>query len=438
MPANVLMPKMGYDMTEGKISRWLKSEGDQVSRGEPIAEIETDKVTIEIESFVEGRLQKILAQPGQTVPVGQPIAVVEPVTEQAPPEAPPPPTAAVGTGEGEEAVPTQERAGPGGVAQPTARKEVPARAGPRPMPNGRTALEERTKASPIARKLAEQYGLDLSQMEGTGPGGRITREDVEAFRAQHAPARPAAPPPPPPAPAAPPPPPRPPTEVERKPLSRVRQVIARRMAESKQQAPHFYLTVEIDMAEALRLREQLNAELPSEEQVTVNDLVARACARVLPQYPDLNASYVDGEIELHPHVNLGIAVAVDEGLIVPVLAEAEGKTLVQVARETKRLVQGARDGRLSPEAYSGATFTLSNLGMYGVQSFVAIINPPQAAILAVGAAEPRPVVRDNAVVVRPVMQATLSADHRVTDGARAAQFLAALRRLLEHPVALVL
>lgn len=445
MPADVVMPKMGYDMTEGKISRWLKSEGDWVSRGEPIAEIETEKVTIEIESFVEGRIKKLLAQAGQTVAVGEPIAIVETTQEGAQESRASSPTAAVGAGEGQEAMPTREQAGAAAEARPQARDEVPKRAGPKPTPNGRQVTEERVKASPIARRLAEEYGLDLSRIEGTGPGGRITKEDVEAYRdrgrgARAAPPepRPAAPPPARPQPAPPEVAPRPSAGRERRPLSPMRRAIARRMAESKQQAPHFYVTVEIDMTEAVALREQLNAELPEEQQVSVNDLIAAACATALPDFPDLNASFVDGEVELHSQVNLGLAVAVEEGLIVPVLAGADQKRLVEIAAEAKRLVQGARAGRLNPDEVGGGTFTLTNLGMYGVQSFTGIINPPQAAILAVGAAEPRPVVRDETVVIRTTMQATLSADHRVTDGARAAQFLGAVRRLLEHPMKLII
>ncbi|MDR7403272.1 MAG: dihydrolipoamide acetyltransferase family protein [Armatimonadota bacterium] len=279
------------------------------------------------------------------------------------------------------------------------------------------------KASPLARKLAEEHGIDLTQVRGTGPGGRITREDVEAAIA--AAARPAAP-----APAA---------DYEVLPLTRIRQTIARRMTESTQQAPHFYITMEVVMDEALRLRQHLNQALGATPPVSVNDLVLKAVALALRAHPALNSALVEGAIRRYRRVNLAVAVALPEGLIAPVVHDCDRLSLTEIAARTTELGERARSGRLRPEDYEGGTFTVSNLGMFGdVDSFAAIINPPHAGILAVGRALPRPVVRDGQIVPATTMKVTLSADHRVTDGAEAARFLAEVKRLLENPLLLVL
>ncbi len=383
--AEVIMPKMGDAMTEGRVLRWLKQPGDAVARGEPIAEIETDKVNIEIEAEWDGTLAKIVVSEGETAEVGATIALIA-----RPGEAP-----------REEAVE---------IAPPAKPEEGPE--------------EGAVRASPLARRLARERGLSLRAIEGTGPGGRITRSDVEAAGEDTA---------------------RQPETAVRaprgkavdQPLSRMRQTIARRMTESKQQAPHFYLTVSIVMDAALELRDRLNADLADEERVSVNDLVVRASALALAAHPQINASLEGSSVRLHGDVNISVAVALPEGLIVPTLYGCDRKPLLQIARESRALVERARGGRLKPEDLTGGTFTVSNLGMYDVETFIAILNPPQAAILAVGAAAQRAVVRGGEIVAGAVMQATLSADHRVTDGAQAAAFLRDVKRLLENPIWLV-
>ncbi|MDQ7820707.1 MAG: dihydrolipoamide acetyltransferase family protein [Armatimonadota bacterium] len=398
--AEVIMPKMGDAMTEGRIVRWKKRPGEPVARGDPLAEIETDKVNVDIEAEEAGVLLQILVEEGQSAPVGAPIAIIGAAGEEIP-------TAA--------ARPSPPAAAPAPAPAPAAPSPAP------PVPAG--ARAERVKASPLARKLAEEHGIDLTQVRGTGPGGRITREDVEAAIA--AAARPAAP-----APAA---------DYEVLPLTRIRQTIARRMTESTQQAPHFYITMEVVMDEALRLRQHLNQALGATPPVSVNDLVLKAVALALRAHPALNSALVEGAIRRYRRVNLAVAVALPEGLIAPVVHDCDRLSLTEIAARTTELGERARSGRLRPEDYEGGTFTVSNLGMFGdVDSFAAIINPPHAGILAVGRALPRPVVRDGQIVPATTMKVTLSADHRVTDGAEAARFLAEVKRLLENPLLLVL
>lgn len=437
MPATtVVMPKMGYDMTQGKIVRWLKHEGDRVEKGEPIAEIETEKVNIQIEAFASGVLQKILVPEGETVPVGQPIAQIGEPGEK-PTEAPPSeilPQQEVGAGEGAEAPPTEVTGRePEIMAQP---EEAPA-----------AAEEERIKASPMARRLAEEQGVELSQVPGSGPGGRITKEDVERFlteaaRRRQAPAAPAAverPAPPRPAPAA--PPPAAPPEgvpVQAKELSRMGQAIARHMADSKRTIPHFYTTVEIDMSRVATLREELNQTRAEEERISFNDFVMKAAAMALTKFSMLNCYYTEGRRNLYQQINLGMAIALEDGLIAPVIRECDRKSLFQIAKESKELVARTREGTLRQEDYTGGTFTVTNMGMLGVEEFAAIIVPTQAAILAVGTVAPRPVVRNGFLEVANTLRATLSADHRVANGADAAHFLGELRRLLESPTQLLL
>jgi pyruvate dehydrogenase E2 component (dihydrolipoamide acetyltransferase) len=403
----VIMPKMGDAMTEGKVLRWIKQQGDTVRKGEPIAEIETDKVNVEIEAEWDGTLSQVLVGAGGVAAVGAPIAVLV-----RPGELPPAPPAAT----------RQAAVPPSGAALAP---QVPTPQATRPAEHADVG-----RASPLARRLADQHGIPLSAIRGTGPDGRITKEDVEAaIAAKPAPGvaavgRPATT-----APAS-------PAGLREVPLTRIRQTIARRMTESKQQAPHFYVTVSIAMDAALGLRRQLNEGLAEEQRISVNDLVLKAVALALVKFPNLNASFA-GDVVRHPgEINIGMAVPLPVGLISPTLHHCDRKPLQQIARESRALVERARAGHLRAEDLTGGTFTVSNLGPFGVDSFAAIINPPQAGILAVGTARPQPVVSNGAVTVATIMQATLSVDHRVSDGAEAAGFLAEVKRLLEAPQAL--
>lgn len=412
--AQVIMPKMGDGMTEGTILRWLKKEGDVVEIGDIIAEVETDKASVELPAEASGKLASILAKEGDTVPVGTVIAEIlgegeQPqVTRTAEP-------AAVAE---EPSVPGEELAIPSAEAPPT---EAPA--------------QERVKASPLARRIAIEAGIDLAMVKGTGPGGRIVERDVQQFIAsrQAAPRIPIAEPSP--SVSA----PEDAVLTGGEPLSRMRRLIAERTTLTKQTVPHFYVTMDIDMTEAMALRERLNATLPEDApRISVNDLVTKACALALARYPQVNALYQNDRVYPSSEVHIGIMVALPGGLIVPVLRHCERKTLRQIAVETRQLVEKARAGRLASDEYTGATFSISNLGMYGVDEFIAIINPPAVAILAVGAVQKQPVaLDDDSVVVRPRMKVTLSADHRALDGAVAAEFLRELKRILENPYIMV-
>ncbi len=418
MATNVIMPSLGFDMTEGKLANWIKKEGERVDKGQAIAEIETEKATVEIEASVAGVLQKILVQADQTVPVGTVIALIAEPGEAAPSTSTP-----------ATALPEPVAAESAG-AQPAVK---------RPTNGGQIVHDgDRIKASPLARRMAAEAGLVLSDISGTGPGGRIMERDIEAAKqSARVPAEPErlkpspVPAPTPSAEAA--------TTGDRTPLNKMRQAIARRMTESKTTVPHFYVTVAINMGEALKMREQLNAMAGNGDKISVNDLVVAAVARTLPQFPMLNASYRDGALEKHARINIGIAVALDDGLITPVLRDADKKTLKTIAVESKALGDRAHSNKLRSDDLGGSTFTISNLGMFGVDEFVAIINPPEAAILAVGAAIKQPVVDgDGELKVAPMMKATISVDHRAADGAQAARFLQALKTLLENPVNLLL
>ncbi len=422
MPTNVTMPSLGFDMTQGKLARWLKNEGDAVKKGEAIAEVETEKATVEIEAFVSGVLQSILVPAGETVPVNTPIGIIAEEGEAV--EAP--------TGFPTHSAEEVQKAAPPGATTP-AEPARPERESPSPE-NGRL------KVSPIARRMAQDAGLNLQDIKGSGPGGRIMEKDVKAALAQ----RPAVAPPAPPAPAAqvptrpaPAPAPAAPSAGE-KPLSRMRQAIAQRMAQSKAAAPHFYVTVEVNMADALKLREQLNALASDAEKVSINDVLIAALARILKRFPTFNASYRGDRLELHADINIGVAVAVEDGLLTPTLPHADHKSLKEIAAETKGLSERARANRMRPEDLTPSTFTISNLGMFGVDEFAAIINPPEAAILAVGAVTQRAIVVGNQIQIAPIMKVTLSVDHRVADGAEAGRFLQELKRLLENPVNLLL
>jgi len=400
--ADVIMPKMGDAMTEGKVLTWRKKVGDAVSKGEPVAEIETDKINVDIEAEETGTLVEIVVDAGQSAPVGAKIAAIG--APGAKPEAAKPAAAPA------------KPAAPAAAPAPSA----PARATPGGPPAVAPTTDGRIKASPLAKRMAEERGLDLSRVRGTGPEGRITKEDVEAATAPTAAGAPA-------------------VEFTEQAPTRMRGTIARRMVESKQQVPHFYITAEVMMDEALRARQQLNASLGEDRRVTVNDFVIRATALALRKFPNLNAAYVNGTIRHFTRVNIAIAIALPEGLLAPVLRDCDQKSIPQIGAEAEALAERARGAHLRPQDYEGGTFTVSNLGMFDfVESFIAIINPPHAGILAVGAAQPRAVVRNGQTAVASVMKVTISADHRVTDGAEAAQFLGEVKRLLENPFLLLL
>ena len=409
MATTIVMPQMGYDMREGTVVRWRKNEGEEVSRGEVIAEIETDKATVEMEAYSTGVLGRIVVEEGRTVPVGELIAVITDPGENIPSVE----ELTGRPGSADEAPPPAPAVAP---SPPTAPQDAPATAVSAP-PDGEV------RATPIARRLAREKGLDLAQITGTGPGGRITEADVLAYEEQ--------------AKSAPPPTP----EVTlggRVELSRMRRAIARVTVQSKREAPHFYITSEIDMSEAMAFRRQVNDALQDGTRVSVNDLVIRAATRTLEKFPSFNASFQEDYIQLHSEINIGFAVAMEDGLIVPVLGNCGSKSLAEVAKASSDLIERAQRGTLRAEEYTGSTFSISNMGMFDVDSFAAIIFPPNAAVLAVATVKEQPVVRDGQIAIAQVMKATISVDHRVADGAEGAQFVMELKRHLEHPVSLLL
>jgi pyruvate dehydrogenase E2 component (dihydrolipoamide acetyltransferase) len=408
----IIMPKMGDAMEEGTLVRWLKQEGDTVQEGEPIAEIATDKATVEIEAPISGVLRGIRVAENAVVPVNTPLAYILQEGESLPAE-----------GDGKASAPPDAAAAP--QPAPTA-----VAAAPKPAPTP-TDGEERVLASPLARKIAAEHGIDLRQVRGTGPKGRIVERDVLAYlESRPATVAPTPAPPPMPAPAV----AAAPVEARVETLNRLRQITAQRTTEAHQTIPHFYLTMEIDMEEALALRQRLN-QLDESLRVSINDLIVKACAVAIEQHPIVNASYQNGQL-VHPNgIHIGIAVAVEQGLLVAVLKHCEGKSLRRIAQESQTLIQKAREGKLLPDEMTGNTFTVSNLGMFGIEQFTAIINPPASAILAVGATKRVPVVQeDGTVAARHRMKVTLSCDHRVLDGAVGAQFLQTLKQVLENPL----
>lgn len=413
------MPRLSDTMTEGVIAKWHKKAGDLIRPGDLLAEIETDKATMEFEAPIGGALLYIGAPEGKPIPIGEPIAIIGKPDEDistllnrgaspAPPESITSPT------------PAQ----PQPAATPPPPAEAPARVPASPA-LGAPPAETRLKASPLARSMAQKAGIDLHQVHGTGEGGRIIRRDVEAYLS-HAvattpvatPAQPAAAP------------------YQEVPLSQMRKTIARRLTASMQEAPHFYLTRAVSMEAAATWREKLNALSP--HKISFNDLIIKAVAMALRKHPYLNAAWMGEHIRLYQEIHIGFAVAVEEGLIVPVLRHADRKGLSEIAAETVLLAQKARERKLAPEEYTGSTFSISNLGMFGIEEFTAVINPPEAAILAVGAIQPTPVVKDGQVVVERRMRVTLSCDHRVVDGATGAAFLETFTQLLEEPARLLL
>ncbi|HXR65746.1 MAG TPA: dihydrolipoamide acetyltransferase family protein [Ktedonobacteraceae bacterium] len=437
----VEMPKMGDTMEEGKILQWIKHEGDAVKKGESLAEVETDKVNIEIEAFATGILRKILIAEGESAPIGAPIAYIGAADE------PLPGGAAGNDGNGKAAqgpakkgqgkAPASNSAAPISAA-PTAVATAPAVASlvlPPAEPGGRVFI------SPLARRLAEEHNIDYRQLRGTGPNGRIIKLDIESALKQGAPTAAA--------PAVSAPAftlePQPASidagEVVEIPLSNMRRTIAKRLAQSMQAAPHFYVTSVIDTGKLGELRAQINAYAmtdPNPVKVSFNDLIIKAVAIALGRMPQVNVSFAEDKLIQKKRVHIGVAVALEQGLIVPVLHNADTLGILDIAREAKRLAEAARTNKLRPDDLSGGTFSVSNLGSFGVDSFTAIINPPESAILAVGMITPTPAVVDGQVVVRERMKVTLSSDHRALDGAVAARFLQEVKRLLEEPFGLLL
>ncbi|HHX41934.1 MAG TPA: 2-oxo acid dehydrogenase subunit E2 [Armatimonadetes bacterium] len=434
MATKVVMPKMGYDMEEGKIVRWLKDEGAPVHRGEDIAEIETEKVNIAIQAYGDGVLRKQVAKEGETVPVGEMIAVIGAPDEPIDLEALRKQTGeegeiaedTVGAGEGREAVPEVASAGAQALAVSGGTPEAP-------MPKEEAGAigatpQARLKVSPLASRLAAERGIDLRQVQGTGPGGRITRDDVLHFAEQAAAPKPAAPEKRPVQPAA---------QVTPEGLAPMRQAIARRMAQSKREAPHFYVTIAIEMNEALKLRDTINSVADDASRVSVNDLVVKAVAGALATHREFNARLMEDRLTQEEAINIGMAIALPDGLVAPALMHCEEKSLTQIARASKDLIARAKSGGLRPEELTEATFSTSNMGMFDVESFSAIIVPPQVAILAIASVQETPVVRNGQVMVAQIMRVTLSADHRAVDGAQAALFLQEVRKRLENPALLL-
>ncbi len=461
--AEVTMPRLSDTMEEGTIASWLKKPGDAVSKGEVIAQIETDKATMDLTAFEAGTLQEILAPEGSTVQIGKPVARIgsgagassssssgsgsgsgSKVAPAAPSESAAPPAAE----------PTEQRA-PTAADAPATDSAANARAEPQRSPESRTAeppprgadgtppadtaraepqrspeSDGKVRASPVARHIAAEHGLDLSQIQGTGPQGRVIRSDVEAAlsNAGTAPQAEAQAPQP--------------TEQQKQPtegdqkvqLSQMRRTIARRMAESTRTVPHFFLTVTVDATELVKLRKQITEQ---GIKVSFNDLVVKAAATALRKMPDVNVSFAEDSLIKHAQVHIGIAVATDRGLIVPVIRDVDKKPLSQIAQEARDLAEKAQTGKLQPNDYTGGTFTVSNLGMFGIEQFNAVINLPEAAILAVGAILKEPAEHQGEIALRDRMRLTLSVDHRALDGATGARYLQVLKDLLEKPLLLL-
>ncbi len=413
MSEELVMPRLSDTMEEGTIGRWLVHEGDSFSEGDVLAEIETDKATMEFQAYDAGTLLKILVDDGQSAALGSPIAIV---------------------GDAGESVAEQPSATPDADDQPAeeaqekpAAKRSRSAAKPAAASNGSSDGTAALKVSPIARRMADQAGIDLSALagRGSGPEGRVVKADVERLmEGDPSPETSAAAPPP--AVAA--------ADSELRELTPMLKAVAARMAQSKQTVPHFYVESEVDMTRAMQLRAELNEGLADRgEKISVNDLIVRASALALLEHPQAHRSYVDGRHAYHPHANIGIAVALDDGLIVPVVAAADTLSVRQISAATRDLAGRAREGKLKQREIEGGTFTVSNMGMFDVASFEAIINPPESAILAVGATMPRPVVLDGEIVPRQIMRVTLSCDHRACSGADGAKLLKTIKRYLQAP-----
>jgi len=410
MAETISMPKLGFDMREGVLVRWVKNEGENISKGDVLAEIETDKATVEVESSASGVVRRLLASQGDSVPVGAPIAII-------------------GTAD-EKIDDIQSPAKNQPVMNEQSQKEVS-----QPLQTQIEILQSGfVKASPLAKKVARDSKVDLSKVKGTGPGGRIVRKDVEAALAGVIP-----------------------TSVARQPgftpittfvagpvtgdkvvkTTKLRQAIGRRLVESKQNLPHFYVSHEFNMDSLMSIRSQINGYLPDGEKLSVNDFIVRASALSLRQFPNLNSALNGTEIVQYGHINVGVAVTVEGGLLTVVCKDADQKSLRQISAEVKTMAARAREGKVKPDDVEGSTFSTSNLGMYDVENFTAIINPPEAAILAIGSAREGPVVENGQIKPGWRMKATISVDHRISDGAEAAQFMQALASFLENPARLL-
>jgi pyruvate dehydrogenase E2 component (dihydrolipoamide acetyltransferase) len=443
--ADIVMPRLSDSMEEGTILVWMKQVGDEIAVGDEIVEIETDKANMAYESDVAGTLTEILADEGETLAIGSPIARVGdsaegsdaatagPITAGDPPS---PPVAKASSGMGPPTVPPTDETS----ASSTGATDQSDSEG---VDDSESKDGDRIKASPVARRIAKEKGVDLATVEGSGPGGRIVKKDVKqaasaAGNAGAGDAAAAGPAGAPPGPAS----ISPETakgQVTFEDLSKLQSTIARRMSESKATAPHFYLEAEIDMSRAVEARARLKATAGEGEVVpSFNDMIVKACALALREHPRANGAYRDGRFELYSRVNVGVAVAAEDALVVPTVFDADRKGLRQIATESRALAQKVRDGQVTPPELSGGTFTVSNLGMYGIDNFSAVINTPQAAILAVGAIKERPVVRDGEIVPAHMLGVTLACDHRILYGAPAAEFLARVRTLLEEPLSLAL
>ena len=434
MATRVLMPKGSDTMTEGKVLKWIKHEGDAVSNGDAVVEIETDKVDMEVESMGEGTLRKVLVKEGDVVPVGQLLAVIAAPSEDI--------SAMIDVAKAKPAAaPASHEKAPEAkfaAAPPAPSPAAPAAAQTAPPPPPEpVAVGGRILASPLARKIAQEKGIELNRLTGTGPGGRIIRQDVDRAVAAGALApaarSPAAPRREPSLPPLPPLPPRGGPDFRDEPLSQMRKTIATRLSQSLGPVPHFYLTIEPDMKRAKELRESAN-QLDPNLKLTYNDIIIKAVTAALRLHPEVNASFLGDKIRTHNRVHIGVAVAIEGGLITPVLRDCDRKTLQQISRESKELVARARNRKLQPDEYTGSTFSVSNLGMMGIDEFSAVINPPEGAILAVGAVVEKPVVADGRIEIGYRCRMTLSCDHRVVDGATGAKFLQSLQRILENPV----
>jgi pyruvate dehydrogenase E2 component (dihydrolipoamide acetyltransferase) len=438
MATTVIMPKLSPTMEEGQLARWLKKEGDSVTSGEPLAEVDTDKATMEMQALTSGVLRKILINEGESAPLGQVIAIVGTADEDISDllaKAAAAPTAVKSTPPVEKA----DAAPPADTSAPVAAKakeEVAATATTPVVPsaegNGKqgevTAVSStgRLIVSPLAARMAAEAGVDLRSLSGSGPGGRIIKRDIEAAIAPKLRAVPS---------------PQSPTlagasPFHDEPASEMRKVIARRLVSSIGPVPHFFLTSEIEMDRAVEMRRDIN-KLDPELKLSINDLIIKVAAAALTQHPAVNASFQEKVIRYYERADIGVAVAIEDGLITPIIRSADRKSLSEIAAEVRDLADRARVRKLRPEEYTGATFSISNLGMLGIDEFTAVINPPEGAILAVGAVTPKPVVRDNEIVIRQMMRVTMSCDHRVIDGATGAKFLQTFKRILENPLYLV-
>ncbi len=441
MATELKMPQMGYDMEEGTVVRWLKEEGSTVGRNEPVAEIETDKAVVEFESEAEGVLLRIVASEGSIVPVGETIALVGLEGE----EADNVPSAGSTESTDSDTAIREE------LTSESERHEVQEPIRNTTQESSESTPTTRILATPVARRIADELGIDLKQVAGSGPGGRITKKDVETFdpasststketnfemSSSETPEQS-------------------PEEIpetvsettdpsvnsmpgEKEPLSRMRQQIARVTVKSKSEKPHFYVSAEIDMTKAMVLRKQVNDQLSDDGvRITVNDLIVKACIESLKKYPKFNAYFQDDGIQFNNTINIAVAIAGEEGLIVPAILDCGSKTLRELSQMVKDLANRSASGTLNNQEYTGGTFAISNLGMFDVTGFLAIIHPPQSAVLAVGTVAEKPVVRDGELAVANIMNATISADHRIVDGVEGAEFIVEVKRLLENPMGLI-